>query len=93
MGTLSLSGIYMVSVLVFLLNALQPALHAAIHLVGVEKHCFSEASNQYTGLAGRAWAERHVGGLKGDNSGACLNASCTCVYHKPYVAILQPRLN
>lgn len=53
---------YMVSVLSFLLNALQPALHAAIHLVGVEKHCFSEASNQYTGLAGRAWAERHVGG-------------------------------
>lgn len=45
-----------------LLNALQPALHAAIHLVGVEKHCFSAASNQYTGLAARAWAERHVGG-------------------------------
>lgn len=53
---------YMVSVLSVLLNALQPALHAAIHLVGVEKHCFSAASNQYTGLAARAWAERHVGG-------------------------------
>lgn len=52
----------MVSVLSFLLNVPQPALHAAIHLVGEGKHCFSAASNQYTGLAGSAWAERHVGG-------------------------------